>query len=295
MENINMKISVVIPAYNAENFIDEQIEALMKNSLLPDEIIISDNGSVDQTRRIVQNWGEKNSLVRCVDSSSKRGVSYARNIGCSSAQGEFILICDADDIVAPDWIEKMSVALHDADLVGSGHQLLFFNKESKSYYLGTVSTAQPQVFKGVFYILGASMGFKSKLFKSLGGFDTSYQAGHDEVDFCLRATEKGFQLGWIPEPLIQYRQRLSKKALARQSKNYGRTWVQLIMNFCPTYDQYLPSLKLMLRKTLPGLPRYLMGRHHAWNEIRGFWWNIGVLEGVIRYRILKKLPQREIK
>lgn len=289
-----MEISVVIPAYNAENFIALQLEALLGNSLLPHEIIVSDNGSNDRTRKIVLDWGRKNSIIRCVDSSLRRGVSYARNIGCLSARGKFILICDADDIVAPNWVEKMSAALRDAEIVGSGHQLLLFDKESSSYYLGASKTMQPQVFEGVFYNLGASIGFRSELFNSLGGFDTSYQAGHDEVDFCLRAAEKRFKSRWIPEPLIQYRQRLSEKALARQSRNYGRTWVQLIINFTPIYDQYLPSLKLMLRKTLPGIPQYFMRRHHEWNEIRGFWWNIGVLEGVVKYQILKAMPARRL-
>lgn len=295
MKNNNMKTSVVIPAYNAEDFINEQIEALLNNSLLPDEIIVSDNGSTDQTRNIVQSWGRKNSLVRCVDSSARRGVSYARNVGCSAAQGDSLLICDADDIVSSDWVEKIVEALNDSDMVGAGYQTLLLNEELGCYQLDEINVSQPHVVEGTPYLLGGNIGFKRTVMDTIGGFDSSYQGGHDEVDFCLRAIRAGFKLGWIAEPLLQYRQRPSARALARQSRNYGRTWVQLLENFSPEYAHHIPSLKLMLRRVLVSLPSYLRAKDKSWADIRAFWWNVGRLEGVFKYRILKKLPQREIK
>lgn len=291
----NVGVSVVIPTYNAEDFISLQLEALLKSSVLPDEIIVSDNGSTDRTPSIVAEWEQKSTLIRRTDSSSQRGVSYARNLGCSQAEGKLLLVCDADDIVAPTWVEAMVDALADADLVGSGHQLLLFDEPSSSYQLGDINIQQPQVFEGIPYVLGASMGFKREVFEALEGFDLSYQAGHDEVDFCLRATTQGFQLGWVDKPLIHYRQRSSLTDLAGQMRNYGRTWVQLIMNFSPAFDHKLPGLKLMLRKVLLALPGYLAKGQRTREEIRGFWWNLGVLEGTLRYQVLRTLPQRKLK
>lgn len=287
------EVSVVIPAYNAADFIREQLDALLSGTFLPGEIVVSDNGSTDTTSSLVQSYGDSVVPVRVVDSSSRQGVSYARNKGAEEANGKKLLICDADDVVDSRWVEQMSLHLDSCDLVGSGYQHLV-RQTNGDYTLGHLFIHQPEVFEGHRYLLGATIGFRRDVFESLHGFDMSYIGGHDEVDFCLRASAQGYIQGWIPEPLILYRQRPSHKGLAKQSRNYGRTWIQLAQNFSPIYNHHIPSLKLMIRKVAPQVPSVLLKKQMSWEELRGFYWNVGRLEGVIKYRVLRKTPQRNL-
>lgn len=287
------EVSVVIPAYNAADFIREQLDALLSGTFLPGEIVVSDNGSTDTTSSLVQSYTDSVVPVRVVDSSSHQGVSYARNKGAQEANGKKLLICDADDVVDSRWIEQMSLHLDSCDLVGSGYQHLV-RQTNGDYTLGHLFVNQPEVFNGRRYLLGATIGFRRDVFESLHGFDMSYRGGHDEVDFCLRASAQGYTQGWIPEPLILYRQRPSHKGLAKQSRNYGRTWIQLAQNFSPIYNHHIPSLKLMIRKVAPQVPSVLLKKQMSWEELRGYYWNVGRLEGVIKYRVLRKTPQRNL-
>lgn len=287
------EVSVVIPAYNAADFIRKQLDALLSGTFLPGEIVVSDNGSTDTTASLVQAYTDSVVPVRVVDSSSRQGVSYARNKGAEEANGKKLLICDADDVVDSRWVEQMSLHLDSCDLVGSGYQHLV-RQANGDYTLGHLFIHQPEVFNGRRYLLGATIGFRRDVFESLHGFDMSYRGGHDEVDFCLRASAQGYTQGWIPEPLILYRQRPSRKGLVKQSRNYGRTWIQLAQNFSPIYNHHIPSLKLMIRKVAPQVPSVLLKKQMSWEELRGFYWNVGRLEGVIKYRVLRKTPQRNL-
>ena len=287
------EVSVVIPSYNAADFIRKQLDALLSGTFLPGEIVVSDNGSTDTTASLVQAYTDSVVPVRVVDSSSRQGVSYARNKGAEEANGKKLLICDADDVVDSRWVEQMSLHLDSCDLVGSGYQHLV-RQANGDYTLGHLFIHQPEVFDGNRYLLGGTIGFRRDVFESLHGFDMSYIGGHDEVDFCLRASAQGYTQGWIPEPLILYRQRPSRKGLVKQSRNYGRTWIQLAQNFSPIYNHHIPSLKLMIRKVAPQVPSVLLKKQMSWEELRGFYWNVGRLEGVIKYRVLRKTPQRNL-
>ncbi|WP_237242424.1 glycosyltransferase family 2 protein [Rothia nasimurium] len=284
--------SVVIPAYNAESYLQEQLEALLNNTVSIPEIIVSDNGSTDSTKGIVECYAQKYENIKYLYSGECRGVSYARNKAIRRVHSELILMCDADDVVSKDWAEKLIRALDTADLVGSGYGFYLFDEGMKQFTVTYHDCQQPKVFGDQPYCVASSMGVTKAVFEAIGGFDESYRGGHEEVDFCLRLSAAGFTQGWVSEPLISYRQRPSSRGIARQSRNYGRTWVQLTANFSPEFDHHLPSLKLMVRKVLPAAPKYFRQRDKSWLEVRGFWWNFGVLEGLVRYRLLGKLPSR---
>lgn len=286
--------TVVIPAYNAADYLQEQLEALLNNTVTIPEIIVSDNGSTDSTKILVERLSQRHTNIKYVNSGERGGVSYARNKGIQQADNELVLLCDADDIVVANWAETLLRALEKADLVGSGYYTYLFNTETGQYETSSASCQQPQVFNDRAYSLSCSMGMTKAAFDAVGGFDESYRGGHEEVDFCLRISDAGLTQGWVSEPLILYRQRRSAQGLARQSRHYGRTWVQLAANFSPAFDHQVPGLKLIVRKVVLAAPGYFRQKQRSWDEIRGFWWNVGRLEGVLRYRVLGRPPRRRL-
>ena len=93
MEQI--KISVVIPVYNAEKFIEKCIESVIDQTLKEIEIIVINDGSKDNSLKVIKNY-EKNKKVKILNIENS-GSSKTRNLGIYSAKGEYVLCIDADD------------------------------------------------------------------------------------------------------------------------------------------------------------------------------------------------------
>ncbi len=105
-----MKISVVIPAYNEEKYIDKCLESLNAQSTPPDEIIVVDNNSSDNTSLVAKKY-----KVRVI-SEKKPGITPARNTGFNTASHEIIARIDADSIAPYDWIQKIKEAFLSEDI-----------------------------------------------------------------------------------------------------------------------------------------------------------------------------------
>ena len=102
-----MKVSVIIPTYNCEKFLDETLGSLTKQTFNDYEIIVVDNKSTDKTLEKVRYYQSKDSRISIIelDANYKQGI--ARNIGVEKANGEYIMFVDGDDKVAPEFVEKM--------------------------------------------------------------------------------------------------------------------------------------------------------------------------------------------
>lgn len=105
-ERITMiPISIIVPMYNVEAYIEECLESLLKQSI-DKEIILIDDGSTDHTYEIAQKYQEKNSCITLIHQENS-GQSIARNRGVSIAQGEYIFFCDSDDCIDEESLPKL--------------------------------------------------------------------------------------------------------------------------------------------------------------------------------------------
>ena len=102
-----MKISVVIPAYNVEEYIERAIDSVLAQTRTPDEIIVVDDGSSDATAEKIKTYGEK----VCYIHQENRGLSGARNTGIRRASSEWIAFLDGDDEWLPRKLELQSELL----------------------------------------------------------------------------------------------------------------------------------------------------------------------------------------
>lgn len=101
-------ISVVIPVYNREAFIARAIDSVLSQTLLPDEIIVVDDGSTDDTADILRSYEDKIQTIMIINS----GVSKARNEGIKASRGKWISLLDSDDIWHPTKLEEQ-MTYHD--------------------------------------------------------------------------------------------------------------------------------------------------------------------------------------
>lgn len=104
-----MKISVVIPMYNAEKTILNVLDSVQNQTFLPHEIVIVNDGSTDRSLQIVQKYKEENKKIpiQLIDKKNG-GVSSARNLGMKAAQGDWIALLDSDDVWHMDKLQIMS-------------------------------------------------------------------------------------------------------------------------------------------------------------------------------------------
>lgn len=106
-----MKTSVIIATYNGSKFIEEQLDSILAQSVQPDEVVITDDGSRDNTKEIVQRYIDEHGLNGAWHFyANEKNKGYAKNFldGAMLTTGDIVFFCDQDDIWTPNRIKKMS-------------------------------------------------------------------------------------------------------------------------------------------------------------------------------------------
>lgn len=123
-------ISVVVPVYNVEKYLERCIESISEQTCKDIEIILVDDGSTDNSGRIIDEWSGKDSRIVAVHQKN-RGLSGARNAGMERATGEYILFVDGDDFVEREYVSGLleRAGKTDADIVFCNYR--FVNEAGK--------------------------------------------------------------------------------------------------------------------------------------------------------------------
>ena len=116
-----MKLSIIIPVYNAQERLQLCVESVLKQTFRDFELILINDGSKDDSLAICRKLAEADGRIRVIDQEN-RGAGEARNTGIDAAKGEFILFVDADDTIAPDMAERLIALMKEkVDLVCCAH------------------------------------------------------------------------------------------------------------------------------------------------------------------------------
>ena len=102
----NKLISVVVPVYKVEKYLDRCVESIVSQSYKNLEIVLVDDGSPDRCGQMCDTWTEKDSRIRVIHKNNG-GLSDARNAGIQASNGEYIVFVDSDDFIAPQMIENL--------------------------------------------------------------------------------------------------------------------------------------------------------------------------------------------
>ena len=138
-------VSVIVPVYNVEKYIDRCVESLVKQTFADIEILWIDDGSTDSSSKRCDDWAQRDARVRAIHKENG-GLSSARNCGLDHALGEYLLFVDSDDFVAPGYVERL---YH--EMAGSQTDIVICNylcvdesgKEVNSTYYTYVQTMEP--------------------------------------------------------------------------------------------------------------------------------------------------------
>lgn len=203
-----ISVSVVIPAWNAARYVGDAVESALSQSVTPDEIIVVDDGSTDQTSDCVRKFGSRVNLI----SQPNGGAAAARNRGIAAAHGEAIALLDADDLMAPQRLElQRAVLTCDPNCAIALGRQLTFRSEPDRIALDSGMASQSAVRPG--FVPSAAM-IRTSVFDLVGPFDAELRIG-DFLDWITRAQSRGAPIKTM-EQVVAYR-RLHEESLSRSA------------------------------------------------------------------------------
>jgi glycosyltransferase involved in cell wall biosynthesis len=185
-------ISVIIPVYNTEKYLAEAIDSILAQTYSPLEIIVVDDGSIDKTAKVAQQYG---SSVR-YHYQQNQGISAARNAGIALAKGEFFAFLDADDLWVPQKLDlqmRFFIVNNELEAV-FGHTQQFYSPELEESLRQKIY-CPPESMGG--YLVSTLLIQRSTFFR-VGRFDTRWQTGTD-VSWYLQARDIGFNFQMLPD------------------------------------------------------------------------------------------------
>lgn len=122
-------LSVIVPIYNCEDYIEECVRSLFEQTMINLEYIFIDDASTDNSLKIlkelISEYPNRQSSIKIIQHTENKGISYTRMEGIRQSEGEMVIHCDADDILEKDAYETMmrSVVETNADIVGCGYRI----------------------------------------------------------------------------------------------------------------------------------------------------------------------------
>lgn len=197
-------VSVIMPAYNCEKYVEEAINSVIKQTYEKWELLVIDDGSKDNTVKIVEELSKKESRIHIIKNENNQGVSATRNRGISKASGDWIAFLDSDDMWDKTKLEKqMEYAKKiSAEFLFTGSS--YINEEGE-YYKGIFEVPDIVTYKELRnhnIISCSSVLIKKRLFDKIR---MEKDEMHEDYAVWLRVLKTGISAYGINEPLLIYR------------------------------------------------------------------------------------------
>jgi glycosyltransferase involved in cell wall biosynthesis len=223
-------VSVIVPAYNEAQYIEEQLEALRTQKYDGQwEIIVVNNRSTDSTAQIVEKYKNRVSNLHLIDAAEKQGRSYARNVGAKYAKGDVLLFCDAHTVAAQGWLPIMADALSEHDVVAGGVEVQKLNK-FWAWNQPLLHGSQHKFMGFLPFVGSANMGVSRGAFEAVGGFCEEVAIGED-ADLSFRLQLKGYAIHDALNALMHIRYRETILGMWKQTVRFTEAHVYLYKKY----------------------------------------------------------------
>lgn len=198
-------ISVIIPYYNREQYIDEAVQSALSQTLKPLEIIIVNDCSRESSRRYLDRYA---STCNIVDLDVNVGLAAARNAGVRQARGRFIAFLDDDDLWLPQKLEVQRRYMDEHPECAIVHTAvwLFFRTGSDELFrrFGEGPMTLAQALTNGYWAIIPTVLIRTEVIHAVAGFDVSFRECEDR-DFIIRCCAAGYRVEGISEPLVRVR------------------------------------------------------------------------------------------
>jgi glycosyltransferase involved in cell wall biosynthesis len=212
-------VSVIIPVYDGERYLDGAIQSVLAQTLPPAEILIVDDGSTDGSGRSAQSFGPP---VRVLIQANL-GPAAARNLGISHATGDLLAFLDGDDLWAPDKLARQAQVLQNDPTCDAvlGRVENFISPELDEAQRQALARSAAQT--GAFH--AGALLIRWGAFRRVGDFDTRWRHG-EFIEWWGRALRLGLRYTILPELVL--RRRLHADNLTRREPDGRRAYLSML-------------------------------------------------------------------
>lgn len=248
----NPTVSIIVPCYNQAQYLEECLQSVLKQSYRNWECIVVNDGSPDNTEKVVRKWIEKDSRFKYLYQENK-GVSSARNYGIYQAIGKFILPLDADDKISSKYLELAINEFHGNNKL----KVVYCKAEKFGEEIGKWELPE-------FSLQGLSrnnMIFCSALFEkneweSVQGYDVNMKAGLEDYEFWIALLKKGGQVIRLEEVGFYYRIKGSSRQVDLKNKETKALFEYISVKHADFFVKYYGSFKKMEQELEQSIQQY---------------------------------------
>jgi glycosyltransferase involved in cell wall biosynthesis len=226
------RYSVIIPAYNRPDEVDELLASLADQTYKDFEVLIVEDGSVTRCDGIVDNYRDRLHLHYFYKPNSGPGPS--RNFGFEHAHGDYFVVFDSDCIMPPSYFQTVEESLRANrwDAWGGpdrAHERFTPIQQAMAYtmssFLTTGGIRGKAVAVGSFQPRSFNMGLSRHAFELTGGFRFSHSA--EDIELSIRMRQAGLKVGLITDAFVYHKRRATFAQFFKQVSNFGRGRVQV--------------------------------------------------------------------
>ena len=248
-------VSVIIPCFNGEKFIGEAIESVLNQTYQNWELIIVDDGSTDNSKKIIKQYCIADKRIHYIQNKKNKGIPSTRNTGIKISNGEYIAFLDQDDLWMKDKLDlfirefnrydtKVGIIFSDIEIVFADDIIRRNYKKVNYYKIQKLNKRNfiKKLFTENFIITPSQVILRKECFNKLGLLDERLHGG-DDYDFWLRATGE-FNFKYLGIPLTKYR--FHKENTTKKIRYYMDEDVMVII--LPKIITQYPFLKSIKNK-----------------------------------------------
>ncbi len=231
-----MFFSIIIPLYNRPQEIKELLESLTEQTYKQFEVLVIEDGSVNDAAEIVKTFADKLDVRYFV--KANEGQGFTRNYGFQRAKGDYFVVFDSDCLIPPDYLQIVNdyLATNWLDAYGGpddAHPSFTAVQKAISYSMTSPFTTGGirgnKKGIGQFHPRSFNMGVSRKVWETVGGFIITRSA--EDIEYSIRIHSSGFKIGLIPEAKVYHKRRTNFLQFYKQIHFFGRARINLYKFF----------------------------------------------------------------
>lgn len=306
----NRLVSIIIPNFNGEKYLNTCLSSVMESSYKNFEVILVDDGSSDESLKIIHEFLEKDERLKLLRNKKNLGAAASRNKAVKVARGEILVFLDNDTQVDKDWLKELiKPLLRDKSIGATQSLILDFEKRELIQMAGGLLMPQTgwllpfyqwkkylkvknRLEEREIVAISASLAVREDAFEGIGGFDEKEAVYTEDLDFCWRIWIAGYRIVLAPKSIIYHWTKPVEKR-ANMGGSYERIYFHLAKNsfrsIIKNYElqniiRYLPVSVLinLVRGFLVLFRRCSLSA--LWGSIMAIFWSVKFLGNTLRER-----------
>lgn len=270
-----MKVSVIVPMYNVQDYVGVCLESLAKQTLKDLEVILVNDGCTDDTPKIAQSYVEQYPDLFQLVSKENGGLSDARNFGIPYAKGEYIAFLDSDDYVEPTLYEKLLAKAEEGyDVVVTDIEYWYEKDKEKCWVMkGLRDWEAESIQKRAMLspMFAWNKLYKASFFQGEKGYRYPVGTWYEDIPVTTMIFAHAANIGYVEECLMHYRQRegsIMRETSSRVGEIFG-VMEMVRENFKKEglYEEYQDELEYLHIEHLRLYGMYRFVRSDSWEEL----------------------------